>query len=509
MARKRKILKIISIILLALLILIPTVLYFGLRYEVKLHNGSMIEVIDPSPFVDKYDHIGIKNVHILDADSASFSPKNIVLKAGKIISIDTLGMLQSNVTYIDGTNKFLIPGLIDTHVHLLDSKNDLYLYLANGVTSVCEMFGNEKHLQWKNEASNGAISPKLYVSTSKVASQEGIQAKLEKYFGGGLHYTSEEDARNAVKQFKKDGYDAVKLSSNLNRSIYDAILDEAKKEDIPVIGHLSHKVGLNALLQSGQAELAHVEEITKITMYDFGGLGYDNTEAYLVYLTKRADSIAIALREKDIYVSTTIWLMESLPKQKFELDSFIKTIPLKYANPGVVEGSNMKKGWLPGNNHYENLEIKNDPERRKKSKLYWETYIKAIHIMTEALARNHVKIIAGTDANVTATVAGFSLHDELNSLSNTQLSNAEVLDAATKIAADFMNQETGKIKVGYAADLVLLSKNPLEDISNTRTIEHVFFGNHKMNAAQIQELLKAIENNNAKHRNVEIEQYVN
>ncbi len=80
-------------------------------------------------------------------DSLYFTERNIVLESGKIRSIDSVSFLRPEINYIDGYGKFLIPGLIDTHVHLENSRNDLYLYLANGVTSVFEMFGTSKHLE--------------------------------------------------------------------------------------------------------------------------------------------------------------------------------------------------------------------------------------------------------------------------------------------------------------------------------------------------------------------------
>jgi len=143
------------------------------------------------------------------------------------------------------------------------------------------------------------------------------------------------------------------------------------------------------------------------------------------------------------------------------LDNFIKTIELKYVNPGIVEGSNLVKGWLPGNNEYEaNLEITQDPERSARSKLLTGTWVEAIHIMTKALVDNDVGILVGTDANVTGTVPGFSLHDEMVSLSNVGLSNERILKAATIDAANFMKRKTGKIEIGYKSDLLLLSKKP-------------------------------------------------
>ena len=95
--------------------------------------------------------------------------------------------------------------------------------------------------------------------------------------------------------------------------------------------------------------------------------------------------------------------------------------------------------------------------------------------MTKALVDNKVTIMAGTDANVATVVPGFSLHNELESLSKSGMTNAQALYSATVAPSNWMKSNTGKIKIGYNSDLVLLSKNPLDDIKNTKTIEYVFF----------------------------------
>ncbi|WP_234418228.1 amidohydrolase family protein [Aquimarina aquimarini] len=296
---------------------------------------------------------------------------------------------------------------------------------------------------------------------------------------------------------------------NLNREVYFAVADESKKQNIPMIGHLASELSLEDLYHSGQSQLAHVEEITKATIRDFGGLGYDNTEEYITYLRKNANGIAIKLKENNITISSTIWLMESLPKQKFDLHNFLKSIELPYQNPGILERSKIAKGWLPGNNNYENSDIKNDPDKIKKSQLFWKTYVQAIHIMTKALADNQVTIIAGTDSNTAGVVAGFSLHDELESLSKSGLSTTQVLQAATLAPAKWMQSDAGKIEVGYRADLVLLEKNPIEDIRNTKSIHTIITNGRLLGRKELDKILQSIKEVNNKSRKKSIDKFVN
>ncbi|OJJ21462.1 hypothetical protein BKI52_13010 [marine bacterium AO1-C] len=484
--------------------------YLFISSQVKQHNGSNTTIVDPSIIKTTSSPLAITNVSVLSIDcSKMLEGVTVLVEDGKILDIAKNLSLTNNYTKIDGTGKYLIPGLIDTHVHLTNSKNDLLLYLANGVTSIAEMFGNNTHLQWRKDAQNGALSPKIYVATRKLASRKGTMRKIRSWFGSEKSYTTIEKARAAVRAYKAQGYDAIKLSSFLNPGIYQAIVDEAQKQKIPTIGHLSLEVGLNKLYTSGQSQLAHVEEIVKNTMEDFGGLNYKNTKAYLDYLRQNSDAIAIKLRKNNITVSSTIWLVESFPKQKFNLENFIKTIPLEYANPGLVEGSSFLKGWLPGNNAYENLEIRNDPERSKKSRMYWNTYVKAHQIMTRALIKHRVRIVAGTDANTACAVPGFSLHDELESLHKAGLTNAQVLRAATLHAAQWMqNGSTGRIESGCSADMILLNKNPLKDIRNTKTIQAVIANGKFLNKKALDKILRSIKEANNRSRKVKINPYI-
>ncbi|MDN5202811.1 amidohydrolase family protein [Fulvivirgaceae bacterium BMA10] len=505
---KKRLLKKIGIIILTILILGIGGEIIWSYFQIRHHKGSNIEVIEPQPFVSKYSTLGIKNINIFYSDSNHFKLKNIVLKNGTIETITDVDSLQPTIEYINGTDKYLIPGLIDTHVHLQDSKNDLYLYLVNGVTTIFEMYGTDEHIQWKKEAEAGSISPDLYVASRKIGSREGLVPLIENWTGGHINVTSEAEVKKMIRNHKEAGFDALKLSSYLNLEMYRAILEEAKKQQIPVVGHLSYEIGLKNLYGSGQTQIAHVEELIKSSMNDYEGYVYDDPDGYIKYLKSTADTIAVKLMKNNIAVSTTIWLMESLPKQKFNLEDFIKTIPLEYANSGIAEGSDLYKGWLPGNNEYEDKELNENSEKFNKSVKFWETYVRAIHIMTKSLYKNGVRIMVGTDANVPCTVPGFSLHDEMRSLSEIGITNEDVLKAATQIPAEFMKSKTGKIQQGYRANLVLLSGNPLENIDNTKKIEMVFFNNYRIDRNQIEKIKKAIVVANNNKRRVDINQYL-
>ncbi len=128
--------------------------------------------------------------------------------------------------------------------------------------------------------------------------------------------------------------------------------------------------------------------------------------------------------------------------------------------------------------------------------------------MTRALIDHQVTIMAGTDANVATSVPGFSLHEELKSLTKSGMTNAQALYSATVAPSVWMKTNTGKIKTGYCSDLILLTKNPLKEIDNTKTIAYVFFGKKTIDKIQIKTILKEVEKTNNENRKVKIDEYI-
>ena len=94
--------------------------------------GKSTEVIDISSIIKPTEIIHIKNANVLSEDCSHFiKNQDVIIKNGKIIHLGENQQIEKNAVIIDGTNKYLIPGLIDSHVHLKESKNDLFLYLVN------------------------------------------------------------------------------------------------------------------------------------------------------------------------------------------------------------------------------------------------------------------------------------------------------------------------------------------------------------------------------------------
>jgi predicted metal-dependent TIM-barrel fold hydrolase len=476
--------------------------------ELKKVLGKSTRVIDLASIVKPSGKTHIKNVNVLSEDCSYFMKnQDVIILDGVILGVGENLISDSSSMILDGTNKFLMPGLIDSHVHIKESKNDLYLYLANGVTYVREMAGRPIVLEWRKEIQKNGIGPRMFIASPPIYTEPGLKGLFYAWSRQSVNYSKKGQAEKKIKKIGEQGYDAIKMYGFVNPEMFKTTIEIAKQNNIPVIGHIP-LVSLDTFYSAGQKEIAHIEELTKKSMEDFGKSISRNSAEYLNFLTAHSGQIAKKLKANDICVTSTISFIESLPKQRFDLKSHLKTIALKYVNPKIIEGTYLYKlGWLPSRNGFE-YDGKDEPEARNRSFTYWETYVTAIHIMTKALVDNKVTIMAGTDANVATVVPGFSLHDELASLSQLGMTNAEVLYSATVAPSNWMKSITGKIKVGYHSDLILLSKNPLEDIKNTKTVEYVFFGKYMIDKTQIKTILKNIEDANNENRKVKIDEYL-
>ena len=161
---------------------------------------------------------------------------------------------------------------------------------------------------------------------------------------------------------------------------------------------------------------------------------------------------------------------------------------------------------MPDSNVYR-IDGDHTHDELENDKNYWNTYAKANQLLLRAMMKAGVTILAGTDANVPTAVPGFSMHDELESLTNAGMTNTEALFSATAAPASWMNIKSGKIAKGYRADLVLLNANPLVDINHTRAIEAVISNGRLLTHDNIENMKTAVVKANNSSRTVSLDAY--
>ncbi len=481
--------------------------------------GGLTQKVDHKQFQAKTGSFIIKNAKVLSSDGNEFiSGKDVWIENGKIKSIDTSLQITSNIEVIDGADRFLIPGLIDAHVHLFQSPNDLLLYIANGVTEARELIGSDEHLRWREEIENGRIGPKLFVASPRLGSFGKLVGWFMSYSQGFLNISTAADAEKKVQELYDKGYDGLKIYSHLNKESYLAICKKANELNMPVFGHIPWSIDFEDVWENGQGDVAHFEEIMNALRREFYaydeaelksliGNIQDENEALLAYINHRSDDIASSLNQHNITVTSTLWLTQSFVRQKFELDQILSEVALAYENPGISEGTPIIPkaiGWLPKTNRY--LDDANlTDEEKAGSKAFWDTYGNACQLLAKNLSERGVTILAGTDANLPPTVPGFSLHDELIALNKAGMSPTEVLKSATINPANWLKSNSGQISQGFDANLILLDKNPLENIENTKAINTVIAKGHVYDRSLLNEILAAVKKANDQSRKVSIE----
>jgi hypothetical protein len=391
------------------------------------------------------------NVIPMNRDTV-FVDKMVYIKEGIIEKIaDTIEV--SGIQIFDAENKYLTPGLIDMHVHVWD-RYELGLYLSNGVTAVRNLWGMPMHLRIKEDVIHGnIISPTFFTTGPKLTGSEFIG-------DDNLNLTNPSEAKEKVLSYKERGYDFVKTYYGLDKEIFDAIIEQAKIYEIDIVAHPSQKVPFSYHLNPQIKSIEHTEEIVQQP------LKFDLDK---IKLQSIIDSIS---QSKHTSYCPTITVFNNIYQMMIN-DSILDSESLEYMNPLIkkVDSKNQFERWF--NTKQE------DPatiERIKKQHDFHITIVKKLH---EA----GVTIICGTDAGIGVTLPGFSIHKELAFYKEAGLSNYEVLKTATVNAsqAHSIMSQLGTIEEGKIANLLVVDKNPLVELSSLENPIYVFVKGRKLN----------------------------
>jgi imidazolonepropionase-like amidohydrolase len=413
----------------------------------------------------------------------------VIIDRGHIVFIgpSKKAHIPKNVAVMDGAGKFLIPGLWDMHVHGASDHRAPWshlLFLANGVVGVRDMAGPPDARAWRAaQASNEDPSPAIYLASPIV---DGPNP----YWPDSIVVSNEAQAREAVDRQQERGADFVKVYDGLPRSAYFSIAGEAKKRGIPFEGHVPESVSAEEASDAGQSSIEHLTRValscTKqestvdaelkkqedlfraqgATMQQKIESGRSIMELNARVVQTYDDDTAQALFAR--FVKNGTWQCPTLTLLKAKIDD-----PLPAADP--------RRKYLPKADRarFEAGYYKNFPPGPRAAmvqlaKMEFEESMKIVGKMHSA----GVPILAGTDAMNPQCFPGFSLHDELAFLVDAGLTPLAALQTATRNAAQFMGQLDlrGTIETGKIADLVLLDKDPLADIHNTRAIQAVVLG---------------------------------
>ena len=377
---------------------------------------------------DAGDVLVIRNVTVIDATGAPAKPEmTVVVRDGRIAKIGKAGevVAPEAARVIDGSGKFLIPGLWDMHGHLTDAGEGAIAQLVeNGVTGVRDLGGDlERVRAWRTEIEAGKrLGP--HIVTAGPLLDGPTEAKWH------VVAKNEAEARELVRTIHAGGADFLKTHMNLSKATFLAAVDEAKRLGMPIAVHKPSEMTIAEASDAGANSLEHVEMLlhSELVGEDDPAKSFD--EAFAKLNGEKGAALWAKLAKNGTYFVPTLVAYER----------------------GFVLWSNKPEAML------------------KRRPIHWQglDVIGAMH-------RAGVKILAGTDFSDWALVPGVDLHNELALFVEAGFSPMEAIQAATLRPAELLgrSRELGTIEEGKLADLVLLDMDPLESISHTRKIRAV------------------------------------
>jgi imidazolonepropionase-like amidohydrolase len=378
------------------------------------------------------------NVNVIPMDRERvIENQTVIVRDGRIAEIGPANKIKvpDGATRIDGAGKYLMPGLAEMHGHIPQQNAPkayteavLFLYVANGITTVRGMLGASNQFELRDRANRGEIvAPTLYLAGPSF---------------NGNSVNSPEQAVSMVRQQKQEGWDLLKVHPGLTRDEYDAMAKTAKEVGIRFAGHVPADVGIIHALEMGQETIDHVD----------GYIEYLNGDAGPVDEAKLADVVR-RTKAAGAWIVPTMALWETLIGYT-DLNTLAAMPELKYAPPQQVEQ------WKTAHRN----RVNQPNFDRKKTKFIATNRIRIL----KALNEGGVRILLGTDAPQQFSVPGFSIHREMALMVKCGFTPYQIIHSGTKNVGDYFKSKDnfGTIEVGKRADLILVEGNPLKDVAN-------------------------------------------
>lgn len=373
----------------------------------------------------------------MDADTALLG-QAVVVEGDRIAWTGPVDALEvpPGALVIDGMGRTLLPGLADMHVHM--DRTDVPLFLANGITTVREMNGDDWHVALRDSIATGeVVGPRMFVASTLLAGEPQP-----------WRHVLIPDATTAYRiahEMKDRGFDYLKIYDGLSRAAYDAFVEASATLDIPLVGHIPRDVGLDGVLAAGQSTIEHVEQIT------YAAVGHDFDASRIPGIVSRI-------------AATETWVVPTLAAQRMLSIARTPAYNRRLDAPEVRFVDPEIRGWWASLKAPDGaVDPGPDDPRRRRTEVFYGFQ----RDLTAALFDAGVPLLVGTDTPNPLLVPGFSLHLELSALVDAGIPPIDVLRAATRNAARFVGQdgEWGVVRGGATADLVLVEGDPLEDLA--------------------------------------------
>ena len=405
--------------------------------------------------------VAFVDVNVIPMDGERILERQtVIVRDGRIAAIGPTASVAvpAGAQRVDGRGKYLMPGLAEMHAHIPGGnapeqaiRDIMYLYVANGVTTIRGMLGAPNQLELRNQTATGAmLGPTIYVGAPSLNGQSAASADV---------------ARVLVREHKAAGYDLLKLHPGLTREVYDAIAETAREVGITFGGHVSQGVGIEHTIATKQSTVDHLDGYLEGALPDSIRRGMETGAVPFGVAVRSVDDaklrdLARRTREAGIWNVPTAYLWESFfsPEPPEEM---AKRPEMRYASPQAVAAwSNQKRN-----------RIQQDAQNNV-TPADARAYLDARRRILKALGDAGAPLLMGTDSPQMFNVPGFALHREIALMVEAGLTPYQVLESGTRNVAAYAERDLkldgkfGTVAVGNRADLVLLDGNPLADIGN-------------------------------------------
>lgn len=448
-----------------------------------------------------------KNVNVVSMTKPEVGMLHtVVIKDGFIEIIDSTNKyaIPKNALVIDGKGRYLMPGLADMHTHLThpeaqhfaeDNLATMNLLLANGITTIRNMWGSEELLEFSKKVNSGEIlGPRIYTTGPFVIGRPDTlttawNADEVKNNPTYLFARTEEDGRAISKYHKDMGYHFVKVHNNTTLLPYKGLVNE---NAVPVIGHAPRPIGLAKIFTIGkQSSIEHYDMFVGLAeqstspakksqnWYDqyFGSYSYANDERILL--------LAELVKSSGMYFTPTIIISEWYNGSQSKMLLHLK-------DPDIMKYTSKQQRdiWFEyATGFASNYEKWNLDMTNQKNFALRLTYL---------FHKSRVPLLLGTDATPVMGIQGQSTLEELELLVEAGLTPFEAIKTGTVNVHEYLQKAglklgTGTIVVGEPADLILLEENPLINIGNIKKIMGVMTQGRWLNEEKLTELTKKAE----------------
>ena len=420
------------------------------------------------------------NVNVIAmTDESVAAQQTVIVQDGVITLIGHVDEVPvpEGTRVVDGTDRFLLPGLAEMHAHVPGAEAPelqqyFALFVANGVTTLRGMLGRPSHLALREELLSGKrFGPRLITSGPSL---------------NGRSVRGPADGAQQVRDQHAAGYDFIKIHPGLDAGEFAAIASAANDLGMPFSGHVPAAVGVEGAVSQGIATIDHLDGYMAALL----PANFDRSGGYGGFFDVLLANEAELSRMPDIVAATAAAGTWNVPTQSL-IEQLINEVPADELRDRA-EMQFMSKRTV-------DRWVEAKQEQLRERGFSTEVAARAIEIrraLILELHRANGRILLGSDAPQIFNVPGFSLHHELEFLVASGLTPFEALQTGTTNVAEFLKINTGTVEAGRDADLVLLDANPLDDIGNSRRVHGVMLRGEWHPRAELEKRLEKFRRSN-------------